>query len=202
MLPYFNKRNVRYIGLTTLAVVAIFGPEVSFSPGSDSRALSAEDGGSRALQASKPPPPPGFDLQCGPGQEAFTLDWADVTLDFTKDVNTVTFPTGTTVTIKTSTTGGAILDQWRMWQNGDKSITTPVFGTKQLGEYCSLDPKFDPVYPDAVSNQIAVFCFAYWLVQRLNQVYRQLTLSSFSCTVCDDGDDFRYGVVGNVYLYR
>lgn len=158
MLPFYNKRNAQYLGLAALAVGAIFGPELSPANTSDSRALaSAEEYNSRALQASKPPPPAGFDLQCGPGQKAFTLDWADVNIDFSKSENVVTFSTGTTVTIKTSTTGGALLDQWSMWQNSDKSISTPVFGTKQLGAFCGLDPSFDPVYPDAVSVKLVVF---------------------------------------------
>lgn len=163
MLYFYNKRNVRYLGLATLAVGAVFGPDLSSFSSFSPRALStdsAEDQHSpqsRSLQQlSKPAPPPGFDLQCGPGQEAFTLDWADVELDFTQTAdgqteNTVTFSTGTTVTIKTSVTGGAKLHQWSMWQNADKTISTPVFGTLQKGEYCGLDPAYDPPYPEAVS---------------------------------------------------
>lgn len=149
MLPFYNKRNVRYLGLATLAVGAVFGPDLSFSSVSSSpRALSvAGEEQSRALQATKPAPPPGFDLQCGPGQEAFTLDWTDVTLDFSKDTNVVTFSTGTTVTIKTSTTGGALLNLWTMWSGNN--IRAPVFGTKQKGGFCGLDPSFVPTYPDA-----------------------------------------------------
>lgn len=154
---FLLKRHAKLVGFAILAVLAVFAPDPSsfFSDHSTRFLAAVEDGDfsktaeNRALQAVKPPPPVGMDVMCGQGQETYTLDWADVTMDFSKDTNIVQFKSGVVATITTSTTGGAILDNWWMEYYNRGRLAVTVFGTRQYGEVCGLDKNVDPTYPDA-----------------------------------------------------
>lgn len=145
----FNKRNTQFIGLITLALGAIFAPDLDFQPDS-SRSLAevSEEQGHRALEG--PTVPSGMGIKCGEGEEMYSLDWRDVeNMDFSKDVNEVKFGNGIGVKITTSTTNGALLDQWSMWSSADGSIKVPVLGTKQTCDVIGTDADVDPKsYPD------------------------------------------------------
>lgn len=145
----FNKRNAKFIGLISLAVGAIFAPDLASHSSSRNLAAVDEDGRRSLQDDEKPAPPLGMGLKCGEGEVAYSLDWKDVEMDFSKPVQTVTFANGMDVTIRSSTTGGAIVHRWDMWENADGSIKNPVLTTKQFGPVIGTDASVDPEYPEA-----------------------------------------------------